>query len=170
MHKIGRRYRKIPISKSVGEPGKIRQTLWQNQPNVTKIGIATVRVNGALKNISDLDSGKWQWLHRGARRLCLLVPSWQCGDERRTSSERTLQNSSGAQIPCPGVKSLKTLYFFFGYLSRMELFTLKNLTNCFNTNINYTSGGQSSNPYLNVVHFFNNRAQMNAFDTLRLLD
>ncbi len=36
----------------------------------------------------------------------------------------------------------------------------KNINNCLNTNIySYleTSGGQSSNPYLNVVHFFNTR-------------
>jgi len=37
----------------------------------------------------------------------------------------------------------------------------KNVNNCLNTNIySYleTSGGQSSNPYLNVVHFLNTRA------------
>jgi hypothetical protein len=37
---------------------------------------------------------------------------------------------------------------------------LKNVNNCLNTNIYScleTSGGQSSNPYLNVVHFFNAR-------------
>jgi hypothetical protein len=36
--------------------------------------------------------------------------------------------------------------------------TLKNVNNCLNTNINSyleTSGAQSSNLYLNVVHFFN---------------
>ncbi len=48
LHKIGRRDRKIPISKLVREPGKIRQTAWQNQLDVTKIGSATVRVNEAL--------------------------------------------------------------------------------------------------------------------------
>jgi hypothetical protein len=39
----------------------------------------------------------------------------------------------------------------------MEQHSLKNVNNCLNTNIySYleTSGGQSSNPYLNVVHFF----------------
>ncbi len=39
----------------------------------------------------------------------------------------------------------------------MEQRALKNVNNCLNTNIySYleTSGGQSSNPYLNVVHFF----------------
>jgi hypothetical protein len=44
---------------------------------------------------------------------------------------------------------------------RMEQDALKNVNNCLNTN-NYsfleTSGGQSSNPYLNVVHFLNTRA------------
>jgi hypothetical protein len=39
LNKIGWRDRKIPISKLVGEPGKIRQTAWQNQSDVTKIGI-----------------------------------------------------------------------------------------------------------------------------------
>ncbi len=40
----------------------------------------------------------------------------------------------------------------------MEQYTLKNVNNYLNTNIySYleTSGDQSSNPYLNVVHFFN---------------
>ena len=40
---------------------------------------------------------------------------------------------------------------------RMKERTLKNVNNCLNTNIySYleTSGGQSSNAYLNVVHFF----------------
>jgi hypothetical protein len=42
--------------------------------------------------------------------------------------------------------------------SLMEQHALKNLNNCLNTNIYSnleTSGGQSSNPYLNDVHFFN---------------
>jgi hypothetical protein len=40
----------------------------------------------------------------------------------------------------------------------MEQHALKIVNNCFNTNIySYleTSGGQSSNLYLNVAHFFN---------------
>ncbi len=44
---------------------------------------------------------------------------------------------------------------------KMEHHTLKNANNCMKTNIySYleTSGGQSSNPYLNVVHFLNTRA------------
>jgi hypothetical protein len=42
----------------------------------------------------------------------------------------------------------------------MEQQALKNVNNCFNTNIySYleTSGGQSSSLYLNVGHFFNTR-------------
>jgi hypothetical protein len=42
----------------------------------------------------------------------------------------------------------------------MEQRALKNVNNCLNTNIySYleTSGGKSSNVYLNAVHFFNNR-------------
>ena len=42
----------------------------------------------------------------------------------------------------------------------MEQRALQNVNNNFNTNIySYleTPGGQSSNPYENVVHFFNNR-------------
>ncbi len=42
----------------------------------------------------------------------------------------------------------------------MEQHTLQNVNNCLNTSIySYleTSGGQSSHPYSNVVHFFNTR-------------
>ncbi len=42
----------------------------------------------------------------------------------------------------------------------MEQHALKNVNNCLNTNIySYieTSGGQSSNPYLNIVRFFKTR-------------
>ncbi len=49
LHKIGRRDRKIPISKLVREPGKIGQTASQNQCDVTKIGSATVHLNRALE-------------------------------------------------------------------------------------------------------------------------
>jgi hypothetical protein len=41
---------------------------------------------------------------------------------------------------------------------KMEQHTFKNVNNCLNANIySYleTSGGQNSNQYLNVVHFFN---------------
>jgi hypothetical protein len=40
----------------------------------------------------------------------------------------------------------------------VEQRTLKNVNNCWNTKISFnleTSGGQSFNIYLNVVHFFN---------------
>ncbi len=43
------------------------------------------------------------------------------------------------------------------YIVEMEQRTFKNVNSCLNTNIySYleTSGGQSSNLYLNVVHFF----------------
>jgi hypothetical protein len=43
----------------------------------------------------------------------------------------------------------------------MEQRALKNISNCMNANIySYleTSGGQSSNPYLNVVHILNTSA------------
>ncbi len=43
-------------------------------------------------------------------------------------------------------------------LKLMEQHALKNVNNCWNTKISLyleTSGGQSSNLYLNVDHFFN---------------
>jgi hypothetical protein len=43
-----------------------------------------------------------------------------------------------------------------GDANPMEEHALKNVNNCLNANIySYleTSGGQSSNPYLNIVHF-----------------
>jgi hypothetical protein len=46
----------------------------------------------------------------------------------------------------------------------MERHALKSVNNCLNANIYYyleTSGGQSSNLYLNVVHFFNLNASVN---------
>jgi len=46
-------------------------------------------------------------------------------------------------------------------MAAMEQLALKNVNNCMNINTySYleTSGGQSSNPYLNVVHFLNTRA------------
>jgi hypothetical protein len=42
----------------------------------------------------------------------------------------------------------------------MEQYAFENIYNCLNANIySYfeTSGGQSSDPYLNVAHFFNAR-------------
>ncbi len=47
--------------------------------------------------------------------------------------------------------------------SIMEQCALQNVNNCLNTNIySYleTSGGQSSNLYLNAVHFFNTRLNL----------
>jgi hypothetical protein len=47
------------------------------------------------------------------------------------------------------------------YRSIMEQHDLSNVNDCLNTNIYFyleTSGGQSSNPYLNVVNFLNTRA------------
>jgi hypothetical protein len=52
-----------------------------------------------------------------------------------------------------GVFAFKSDYLAF---APMEQRALKNVNNCLNTNIySYidTPGGQSSNPYLNVVHF-----------------
>ncbi len=60
---------------------------------------------------------------------------------------------------CLHIKS-KQLCFVVLLCIAMEQHALKNVHNCLNTNIySYleTSGGQSSNPYLNVVHFFNTR-------------
>ena len=57
-------------------------------------------------------------------------------------------------------------------LSKMEQHTLKNVNNCMNTNIDSyleTSGGQSSNPYLNVVLFFNTRVIRNLFSCIVVL-
>ncbi len=54
----------------------------------------------------------------------------------------------------------------------MEHHTLKNVNNCLNTNIySYleTSGGQSSDPYLNVVHFFQHQSWLEIFGSLRHL-
>ncbi len=45
---------------------------------------------------------------------------------------------------------------------QMEQRAFKNVNNCLNTNIDSyleTSGGQSSNPYLNDVHLFNTRVK-----------
>jgi hypothetical protein len=55
LHKIGQRDRKIPISILVGEPGKIRQTAWQNLSDMAKIRSATVCGNTALALISSID-------------------------------------------------------------------------------------------------------------------
>jgi hypothetical protein len=54
----------------------------------------------------------------------------------------------------------------------MEQRTFKNVTNCLNTNIySYleTYGGQSSNIYLNVVHFFQHQCKLDICGSLRQL-
>jgi len=57
--------------------------------------------------------------------------------------------------------SIRTLKVSFYHLA-MEQRTLKNVNNCLNANIYShleTSGGQCSNLYLNVVHFFNSNVK-----------
>ncbi len=64
---------------------------------------------------------------------------------------------------CHGLKGVKansihTLYPKTPYSESMEQLALENVKNCLNTNIySYleTSGGQSSDLYINVIHFFN---------------
>ncbi len=54
----------------------------------------------------------------------------------------------------------------------MEQHTLKIVNNCLNTNIYYyleTSGGQSNNIYVNVVHFFQHQCQLDIRGSLRQL-
>jgi len=61
-------------------------------------------------------------------------------------------------LPKNVIESHKQSSFLCCGINRIEQRTLKNVNSCLNTNIySYleTSGGQSSNLYLNVVHFFN---------------
>jgi hypothetical protein len=54
----------------------------------------------------------------------------------------------------------------------MEQCALKDVNNCLNTNIySYleTSGGVSYNIYLNVLHFFNTKYQLDIYGSLRQL-
>ncbi len=54
----------------------------------------------------------------------------------------------------------------------MEQHIFKNVNNCLNTNIyTYleTSGGQSSNPYLNAVYFFQHQSYLDICGRLRQL-
>ncbi len=63
--------------------------------------------------------------------------------------------------------SLTLLYFI-----TTEQHAFKNVNKCWNTNIySYleTSGGQSSNPYLNVVHFFKHQSLLEICGSLRQL-
>ncbi len=58
------------------------------------------------------------------------------------------------------LKNLWLLKYFY-IIFQMEQHALKNVNNCSNTSIySYleTSGGHSSNPYFNVDHFLNTRA------------
>jgi hypothetical protein len=57
-------------------------------------------------------------------------------------------------------------------IGTMEQRTFKNVNNCLNTNIyTYfeTSVGQTSNLYLNVVHFFQHRCELDICGSLRQL-
>jgi hypothetical protein len=73
-------------------------------------------------------------------------------------SKAVKQEVNGTVILPPLVfpATLKKLASFAGALVQMEQRALKNVNNCLNTN-NYsyleTSGGQSSNLYLNVVPY-----------------
>ncbi len=54
----------------------------------------------------------------------------------------------------------------------MEQHALENVNSCLNTNIySYleTSGGQSSNQYLNVVYFFDTSVKLDICDSFRQL-
>jgi hypothetical protein len=57
--KSDREIGKFLSQKSVGEPGKIGWTAWQNWSDVTKIGSATVRVNVRLHQTSHGGQGKY---------------------------------------------------------------------------------------------------------------
>ncbi len=68
----------------------------------------------------------------------------------------TVKFSLGQLLPCTGI------FFQIQKGLPMEQRTFKNVNNCLNTNIYFyleTSGGQSFNPYLNAVHFFNTRVK-----------
>jgi hypothetical protein len=70
------------------------------------------------------------------------------------------RKKSISQLPSHYAECRGALQTVEEVLSTMEQHTLKNANNCLNTNIySYleTSGGQSSNAYLNVVHFLNTR-------------
>ncbi len=82
---------------------------------------------------------------------------------RRFLAENGYVNIPGPFLFVSFVKSCNIFVylkvFFSNKLDLMERHALKNVNNCLNTNIySYleTSRGQSSNLYLNVVHFFNN--------------
>jgi hypothetical protein len=59
---------------------------------------------------------------------------------------------------CVLIATIQEKFVYHPVYCSMEQHTLRNVNNHLNTNIyNYleTSGGQSSNQYLKVVHFFN---------------
>ncbi len=64
-------------------------------------------------------------------------------------------------LSCIQIQNFSVAFLVTFKFCKLEQHALKNVNNCMNTNIysySETSGGQSSNPYLNVVHFFNTRA------------
>ncbi len=67
------------ISKSVGDTGKIRQTAWQNQSDVTKIGSTTVCVIWALQvSQIKLKISFFFRLAQSAKRRVRLNSYFQC--------------------------------------------------------------------------------------------
>jgi hypothetical protein len=71
-----------------------------------------------------------------------------------------LSPTNVANVNEPQEKSENIWAFINTHRHLMEQHTLKNVKNCLITNIYAyleSSGGQSSNPHLNVVHFFNTR-------------
>jgi len=74
------------------------------------------------------------------------------------------------QYTCQYISCWVTFFTFI--LSAIEQHALKNVNNCLNTNIySYleTSGDQSSNLYLNVVHLFNTSVKVDICGSLRQL-
>ncbi len=80
-------------------------------------------------------------------------------DDRENDTEADVFDRDNQRLPqrslCTLKESKHALHYHCMY-QIMEQHTFKNVNTCQNTNIySYleTSGGQSSNPYLNVVHF-----------------
>jgi hypothetical protein len=80
--------------------------------------------------------------------------------------QHILDTNAGKQLINSGLEKILRFLLALTFcvikkcLLQMEQHTLKDVYNCLNTSIySYleTSGGQSSNLFLNVVHFFNNR-------------
>ncbi len=74
----------------------------------------------------------------------------------------SIRKSSKVHYPLHHLRpAINVFKLFCSIIVMLEQRTLKNINNCLNTNIySYveTSGGQSSNLYLNAVRFFNTRA------------